>query len=183
MMPHDHCTKEPNRTIIDVLRGKHPDLFTPDLDDPNNIAFEAYDSVPDPIPLDITVDMVETTAKKLKGGAGPDSVDAAMMRNLLLRHKRASCRLREVMARWVLWLANEMPPWAAFRAMTDRRLVALDKQVGTRPVGIGALWIRGTCKVMLIEAGVDGKEACGSEQLCAGLEAGIEGAVHARIGR
>ena len=58
-------------------------------------------------------------------------------------------------------------------------MVALDKQVGTRPVGIGASWVHGVCKVMLIEAGIDGKEACGSKQLCAGLEAGIEGAVHA----
>ena len=32
---------------------------------------------------------------------------------------------------------------------------------------------------MLMEVGSDGKEACGSERLCAGLEAGIEGAVHA----
>lgn len=67
---------------------------------------------------------------------------------------------------------------AAYRAVTDQRMVALDKSPGTRPVGISCVWIRRVCKAMLIEAWSDGKEACGSDQLCAGLEAGIEGALH-----
>ncbi len=38
------------------------------------------------------------------------------------------------------WLSNESPPWAAYRALMCRRLVALDKQPGVRPVAIGEIW-------------------------------------------
>ena len=74
------------------------DLYVPDLDHPDNSG-----ASPDPS-LDITVDKVETANKKLKGGSGPDSDDAAMMmmHNLLLRHKGASCGLSKFMAQWVL---------------------------------------------------------------------------------
>ena len=41
------------------------------------------------------------------------------------------------MAKWANWLANETPPWAAYRTMMASRLVALNKEPGVRPVGIG----------------------------------------------
>ena len=34
-------------------------------------------------------------------------------------------------------------------------------------------------KLVLAQCSMDGKEACGNSQLCADLEAGIEGAIHA----
>eukprot|EP00957_Ditylum_brightwellii_P170001 12939332-Ditylum_brightwellii.AAC.1 len=75
------------------------------------------------------------------------------------------------MAEWACWLANNSPPWAAYRALMACRLVALDKCPGTRPVGIGEIF----CRL----AGDQAKAVCSNLQLCAGLEAGIEGAVHA----
>ena len=59
------------------------------------------------------------------------------------------------------------------------RLVALDKYPGVRPVGIGEVWRRLMAKCVLEVAGHEGKAACGAHQLYCGLEAGIEGAVHA----
>ena len=41
---------------------------------------------------------------------------------------------------WVEWLANELPPWAAYRVTKNCRLVALDKRPGVRPVRQGRLW-------------------------------------------
>ena len=77
-------------------------------------------------------------------------------------------------------MANDSTiPFAAIRAMLAKRLVALDKQPGTRPLGIGESWMRGVSKLVLMDCGGDAKEACGSMNLCAGLEAGIEGALHA----
>ena len=67
--------------------------------------------------------------------------------------------------------------------MTYCRLVALDKCPGVRPVGIGEVWRRAIAKCVLGECGDDAKAACGSTQLCAGLEAGIEGAIHAVTAR
>ncbi len=57
--------------------------------------------------------------------------------------------------------------------------MALDKQPGNRPVGIGEVWQRLLAKCVLAEVGEQGKSACGSTQLCVGLKAGIEGSLHA----
>ena len=59
------------------------------------------------------------------------------------------------------------------------RLVALDKQPGVRPLGIGEVWRRGLAKCILVCCGEDATAACRSTNLCAGLEAGIEGDLHA----
>ncbi len=61
----------------------------------------------------------------------------------------------------------------------SRRLVALDKQPGVRLVAIGEIWQRCIAKGNLVGSGVEAKGTCGSVQLCAGLEAGIKGALHA----
>ena len=59
------------------------------------------------------------------------------------------------------------------------RLVALDKRPGVRPVGIGETLRRALTKLVMRAAGEQAKTACGNLQLCAGHEAGIEGATHA----
>ena len=58
-------------------------------------------------------------------------------------------------------------------------LVALDKRTGVCPVGIGETLHRALAKLVMREARVQAKTACGNIQLCAGLEAGIEGSTHA----
>jgi hypothetical protein len=77
------------------------------------------------------------------------------------------------------WMANETPPWAAMRAMLACRFLALNKWPGIQPIGIGEVWQRLTTKVVL-EVTVDtAKARCGDNQLCVGLEAGVEGDIHA----
>ena len=53
-------------------------------------------------------------APKLKGAAGPTSVDALVLTSWLLCFGFASIELREEMAHWTEWLANASPPWAAY---------------------------------------------------------------------
>ncbi len=62
-----------------------------------------------------------------------------------------------------------------------RQMVALDKEPGTRPVGFGCIWLRVLAKMLMEEMKGDAKEACGAKQLCAGLEAEIEGGLRAVI--
>jgi hypothetical protein len=91
----------------------------------------------------------------------------------------ASWKLCSALANFTDWLANDFPDWPAYRAIMAGRLVALDKCPGIRPLGVGETWRRAIAKTLLLVAGSEAKEVCGIDQLCAGLEAGIEGSIHA----
>ena len=162
-----------------VLQEKHPALRDPTSVGDEDGAFEPYPDLPAPVPVCITQDDVEAISSRLSGAAGPGGTDAVDLANWLLRFGRESEALREEMAAWTNWLANTAPPWAAYRAMMANRLVALDKQPGTRPVGIGEVYRRLWAKCLLKAIGSQATAACGNFNLCAGLQAGIEGAVHA----
>jgi len=131
------------------------------------------------VPLNVTATDVEKVASKLSGAAGPSGVDAVDLRNWLLRFGAESEALRAELAVLTNLLANEHPPWAAYRALMACHLVALDKQPGVCPVGIGEIYRRLMAKCVLAAAGQRAAAACGNLNLCAGLPAGIEGAVHA----
>ena len=76
------------------------------------------------------------------------------------------------------WLANGIPPWAAYRALISVRLIALDKHPGVSPVGVGETWRILSSQIFIKVPGPEATMACQDEQLCAGLKAGINGAVH-----
>ena len=58
------------------------------------------------------------------------------------------------------------------------RLVSLDKRLVVRPVGIGDTLHRDLTKLVLMPEGDQYKLTYGNLQLCAGLEARIDGATH-----
>ncbi|KAI2493422.1 hypothetical protein MHU86_21121 [Fragilaria crotonensis] len=176
--PDDLCSKA-GRPVWQVLQEKHPALRDPASVGDADGAFEPYPDLPAPVPVCITQDDVEAISSRLAGAAGPGGTDAVDLANWLLRFGRESEALREEMAAWTNWLANTSPPWAAYRAVMANRLVALDKQPGTRPVGIGEVYRRLWAKCLLKAIGSQATAACGNYNLCAGLQAGIEGAVHA----
>ena len=101
------------------------------------------------------------------------------LRNWLLRFGCASEELRVVVASLADWMANSFPPCAVYLALMVFCLVALDERPGVRPVDIGETLRRALAKLVMRAAGEQAKMACGNLQLCAGLEAGIEGATHA----
>ena len=100
------------------------------------------------------------------------------LQHWLLRFGAASAELRRILGDFVEWLGNGRPPWAAYRALLSGRIIALDKQPGTRPVGVGETWRRLMAKCLLKVAGPEAKSACGTTELAGVLEAGIEGAIH-----
>ena len=77
------------------------------------------------------------------------------------------------------WLGNGRTPWAAYRALMSGRLIALDKQPRIRPVDVGEIWRRMMAKGLYWVKGQEAKTACGKAQLAGGMEAGIEGVIHA----
>ncbi len=173
MLP-DEIDAKTGDTVLDVLQSKHPDMRVPDI-----ALMEEYDTLPDFVELDITADTVEKVARRLSGSAGPGGTDSADLQHWLLRFGGASAEFRKAVAEFVRWKANDNPPWAAYRALRAGRLVAVDKMPGVRPLGIGESFERLESKCVLLVCGDEAKEACGVDQLCAGLEAGIEAGVHA----
>ena len=101
------------------------------------------------------------------------------LRNWIHHFGCASEEFRVVVASLADWMDNSSPPWAAYCALMACRLVAIDTRRGVRPVGIGETLRWALTKIVLKEAGDQAKTVCGNLQLCAGLEAGIEGATHA----
>ena len=73
---------------------------------------------------------------------------------------------------------NGRPLWASYRALMLGRLIGLNKCPGVSPVGLGETWRRMLVKCVLVVIGAEAKEACKTEQLFDGLEAGIEGGIH-----
>ena len=86
--------------------------------------------------------------------------------------------MRLIIGDFIEWLGNGRPPWTAYRALISGRLIALDKQAGIRPVGVGETWRQMMAKCLLRVDGPEAKAACGTTQLAGGLEAGIEDPIH-----
>jgi hypothetical protein len=170
----DDIDEKSGNTVQSVLESKHPNARILRVD-----ALTDYPFLPDFVDLDITEDTIEVTARRPSGGAGLGGTDAHALQQWLLRFGKSSRLLRQATTDLADWLANSFPPWAAYRALMAGRLVALDKSPGVCPIGVGETWWRLAAKATLLVCGCDAKEQFGIDQLCAGLEAGIEGGIHA----
>ena len=137
-----------------------------------------YNSVPAFVNVVITEENVEKTASKLSGSGGLNGFDSVALKNVLLQRGQASRKLRQTFAKFASWLANDFPPWAAYRALMWCREIALDKMPGVRPIGIGDIFRRFIAKLVLVDAGPYATDVCGSDQLAAGLKSGVDGAIH-----
>ena len=96
----------------------------------------------------------------------------------LLRFGSASAELQKIVGEFGEWMANRRPPWAAYRVLMLVCLIRLENHPGVRPVRVGETWRWMLTKCLLAVMGADDKKACGTEQLCRGLEAGFEGGIH-----
>ena len=178
LSPDDTCSKA-GIPVLEVLRSKHPNLREPTDIGEDGGAFEPYALKPTTIPLIVSSDTVEEVVVKMGGSAGPGGPDSVALKAWCLGFGHTSGELRSEIARFTTWIANTNPSWAAYRALMACRLVALDKEPGTRPLGIGETYRRLMAKCVLKCVGDRATSACGNYNLCVGLKAGIEGAVHA----
>jgi hypothetical protein len=164
-------------TVAEVLQDLHP---PPDPLHADTSFYPDYSNkqLPPLAPLQISSTSVEAVAAKMHGAAGLGGVDAPTLKSWLLRHKKASAALRESLAAFTSWVASQLVPWAAIRALMSNRLIALDKLPGVRPIGIGHVWRRIMAKLVLQHTALTATLAAGVDQLCTGMPCGTEAAIH-----
>ena len=74
-------------------------------------------TLPDFGNVNITDETVEQVARKLSGSAGLGGSDTHALKHWLLKFGDASLKLQKAVADFCGWMANDFPPWAAYRAL------------------------------------------------------------------
>ena len=163
-------------TVKDVLKSKHPDAVAATSDSIINesppvchpVIFESIDAT-----------LIRSTSLNTHGAAGPSGLDAYAWRRLCTSLKSASNSLCESLALTARRLCSVYVDPSCVSSLLASRLIALDKNPGVRPIGIGETPRRIIAKAVLTVTRGDIQDAAGSVQLCAGQIAGVEAAVHA----
>ena len=161
-------TENGQRKVRDILTDKHPRgqpachdaIINDDPSEVHPILFE---------PLDGT--MIRSAALQTSGAAGPSGLDAFGWRRLC-----TSFELCHSLALTVKRLSTELVDPVSISPLMASRLIALDKNPGVHPIGIGDTARRIITKAILNITRQDIQEAAGSIQLCSGQISGIEAA-------
>ena len=165
------------RTVRDILKDKHPPVEPMSED-----AVIGGDPPAPPHPIyfsSLGRQSIKSAALGTQGAAGPSGVDAENWRHFCASFSDASQGLCDALASCARRLASTYVHPAFLSAFTACRLIALDKQPGVRPIGIGEVARRIISKAILSVVGQAVQEAVGCIQLCAGQDCGIEAGIHA----
>ena len=127
----------------------------------------------------IDASMIRSAALRTTGTAGPSGLDAASWRRLCTSFKSAFNDLCHSLAITAQRVCTNFVDPSAIAPFLACRLIALNKNPGVRPIGIGDTARRIIAKSILTVTRMDIQEAAGSLQLSAGQISGIEAAVHA----
>ena len=163
-------------TVRDILISKHPVsqpaynscTIPSDPQDPHPIIFDSLDA-----------DTILSAGLKTKGASGPSGLDACGWRRLCTCFKGASRDLCASLASVARRIYTSYVNPTLVAPVLACRLIALDKNPGVRPIGIGDTARRIIAKAVLSIVGPDIQDATGCQHLCGGQIAGIEAAVHA----
>jgi len=117
----------------------------------------------------------KSVAHQLQGEAGPGGCDASFWHDFLLHYGSSSVHLHDSVAALCHRLCNSIIPLDDVRALMASCLITLNKYLGVRQIGIGETLHRVIGKAVCLATHLDATLVCGSDQLCAGLQAGIEG--------
>ena len=168
-----------NSTVLNELIKKHPS--------PSAVVPESLISSDAPLPpashpvifSSIDGNAIRKAALCTNGAAGPSGLDARQWRRMCTSFGSQSDDLCTSLAAVARRIASEFVDPVPLRPLLNSRLIALDKDPGVRPIGIGETSRRIIAKAIIHLLRRDVMEASGNLQLCAGQEAGCEAAVHA----
>ena len=169
----------PSETVLKKLKEKHPDAAPTD---PSFIIQEEFKQVPSSSWEKIDANMIRTIALNTKGAAGWSGVDSDDIRPLLCskNYGVTSENYCEAVAGVTKRLCREFVDPSSLTTFLACRLIPLEKgDNDVRPIGIGETLRRIVGKAVTRSIRQDIQTACGCVQVCAGIEAGCEAAIHA----
>ena len=165
------------RTVKDHLMDKHPARTMPPM---SAIVDQGQDSEPHPVLFDeIDGTLIRTIAVQTTGSAGPSGLDASGWRRLCTSFSNASTDLCNAIACLTRRICTEYVDPKGLTPLLASRLIALDKNPGVRPIGVGEVLRRMVAKAALRITSSDILNAAGSFQLCSGHASGCEAGIHA----
>ena len=165
-----------SKTVRDVLIEKHPKA---QVLDPTTILDVSPPSLPHPVLYEqINGSLIHSIALKMNGAAGPSGLDAAAWKRLLSSFKNHSRDLCDAISSMTRRLCTEYVDPSALSAFTACRLIALDKNPGVCPIGIGEVLRQIVNKAIVRVTKDDVTQVTGGLQLCTGQQSGCEAAIH-----
>ena len=168
-------TQDSTETVLDELKAKHP----PKHDVNPDIVLSERERDFHPVIFDcLDAEVIHKVALKTQGGAGPSGADASFWKRICTSFQTVSDELCASMALVAKKISTSYVDLEGLSAFTACRLMALDKQPGVRPIGIGEVVRRIVSRAILGVIGEEIMEVAGTTQLCAGQEAGCEIGVH-----
>lgn len=163
-------------TVFNELVKKHSDpspATSMTLINPNTITLQSCH----PVIFDcLDGDLICCTAVRIEGSAGPSGVDALGWRRLCTSFWTASSDLCHSLASVARHISTSFIDPDALQPLLNCQLLALDKNPGVKPIGIGETSRRIIMKAVLYVVKQDVMDAAGCLQ---GQRAGCEAAVHA----
>ena len=164
--------------VIDALKAKHPEGEDPGED---TLLYGPINHPEDVIYQSIDGKAIYSAAIETHGSAGPSGVDAEGRQRFLCSRAfgQEANNLCEAVARLARKIATKKIDPTYLSAYTACRLIALDKQPGIRPVGVGETLRRIIGKALSKVIKNDVAQATAPIQSCGGVRGGAEAAVHA----
>ena len=170
-----HSKQPDGRSVKEHLLEKHP---SPQPLHPSAIS----DQPPIPAPHPTFYDRIDgpficSVALQMNGSAGPSGLDAKAWKRICCSFHNTSSDLCKVLAKIARKLCTLFVDPQGIEAFTACRLIALDKNPGVRPIGIGETLRRLISKAILKVTKDEIHRTVGSLQLCAGQDPACESGV------
>ena len=117
-------------------------------------------------------------ALQMDGAAGPSGLDSNSWKQILTSFKSHSTNLCHTLPTLAKCLCTSLVDPSSLSSFVACHLIALDKDPGVRPVGIGETVHRIICKAIVKTIRDDIQSAAGPLQVCAGHISGCEAATY-----
>ena len=133
---------------------------------------------------EINADLIQKTASRISGAAGPSNLDADQWQKILCSKVYGSegtdlCHSIAALAKQLATEVTTDPD--SLTALLACKLLPLDKNPGIRPIGVGEVLRRIISKAITTVLRQDLQSAAGGLQLCVGQEGGSEAGIHAMV--